>query len=253
MEQIYDVFKSFVDPVFVIFILLLISFLICLITGKKKGGALLIFLTIVLLYGLSIAPVSNYLSYKVEKEFIRNNPVEEKKPLDVIAVLGGGSYDIQALGKTFPSDQTTVRLVHAVQMYQEYHAKYLVCSGKGSGKISEAALLAQMAETFGIPRERIRIEAKSENTYEHAVEFNKMFIDKDIRIGLVTSAFHLKRSETEFRKYFSNVVPLPASYLYASPAGNPAIRYVPQSQWLVNNTLILREHVSRLWYKIKDI
>lgn len=253
MDQIYDVFKSFIDPIFIIFILLLISFLVCLLTGKKKGGALLIFLIIVLLYGFSIEPVSNYMSYKLERDYIKNSPIEEQKPLDVIVVLGGGARDIQALGKTLPSEATVIRLAHAVQMFKEYHAKYLVCSGNGKTKMSEAALMAQMAEAFGIPRERIRIEAKSRNTYEQAVEFNKMFVDKDIKVGLVTSAFHMKRSEIEFRKYFKILMPLPANYLYASPAGTPAIRYIPQSQWLLNNTLIFREYVGRLWYKIKDV
>ena len=253
MEQVYDVFKSFVDPIFVIFIFLLISFLICLINGKKKSGALFLLLTIVLLYGFSIEAVSNYLSYKLEKDYITARPVEEKIPLDVVVVLGGGNYDIQALAKTFPGDATAVRVVHAVQMYKEYNAKYLVCSGKGDRKTSAGALMAEMAETFGVPRERIRIESKSENTYEHAVEFNKMFVDKDLKIGLVTSAYHMKRSETEFRKFFKNVQPLPASYLYASPAGTPAVRYIPQSQWLLNNTLVFKEYVGRLWYSIKDI
>lgn len=253
MDSVYSVFKSFVDPVFIIFVLLLVSFLICLVTGKKKGGALVLFLTIVLLYGFSIEPVSNYLSYKLEKEYITSRPVEEKITLDVIAVLGGGQYDIKTLNKTFPGETTTVRLVHAVRMYKEYNAKYLVCSGKGRGKISNAELMEQMAEDFGVPKARIRIEAKSENTYEHAVEFNKMFVDKDLKIGLVTSAYHMKRSETEFRKFFKNVMPLPAGYLYASPQGTPAVRYIPQAERLFNNKLIIREYIGRLWYSIKSI
>lgn len=253
MEQIYHILKSFVDPVFVIFVFLLISFLICLMTGKKKSGALFLFLTIVLLYGFSIEPVSRYLSYKLEKDYIRNIPIEEKNTLDVIAVLGGGNYEIRELNRTFPGDTTIVRLVYGVRMYKEFHAKYLVCSGGGNNKISEAVLMAEMAESFGVPRERIRTEAKSVNTFEHAVEFNKMFIDKDLKIGLVTSAYHMKRSEEEFRKYFKNVLPLSATYLYASPKGTPAARYIPQSLYLYNNTLIFREYVGRLWYNIKGI
>ncbi len=252
MEQIYAVFKSFVDPVFIIFVLLLISFLIGLISSKKKGGALLLLLAIVLLYGFSIRPMADYLNYKLEKDYINARPVEENTTLDVIAVLSGGSYEIRALGKTFPGEATTGRLVHAVRMYKEYKAKFLVCSGKGDTKISEAELMAQMAEAFGVPKERIRIEAKSRNTYEHAVEFNKMFIDKNIKIGLVTSAYHLKRSEKEFQKYFKKVLPLPASYLYSSPAGASAVHYIPQTQWLSNNTIIFREYVGQLWYSIKD-
>lgn len=252
MNQILDVCKAAVDPVFIIFVLLLISFFACLKSGKKKGGALLLLLTIVLLYGFSIEPVSNYLSYKLEKDYIAVQTSEEKKPLGVVVVLGGGNYNIHAINKTFPAGSTAVRLFHAVQMYKEYNARYLVCSGKGGGKITEADLMAQMAEASGVPKERIRIEPKSENTYEHAVEFNKMFSDKNIRVGLVTEAFHMKRSETEFKKYFSHVLPLPAGYLYASPSGMPAVRYIPQSGRLLDNATIFREHVGRLWYSIKQ-
>jgi uncharacterized SAM-binding protein YcdF (DUF218 family) len=253
MGQVYDIFKSFIDPIFIIFILLFISFLICLITGKKKGGALLLFLAMVLLYGASIQPVSSYLSYQLEKDYINRPPVEDKTTLDVIVALSGGVYEINALNKTFICESTIIRLVHAVQMYKKYNAKYFVCSGKGQDKISGADLMAHMAEGFGVPKDKIRVEAKSTNTYEHAVEFNKIFVNKDLKIGLSTSAYHMKRSEKEFKKFFSNVQPLPASYLYSSPAGSPAIRYIPQSQWLYNNTVILKEYVGQLWYSIKNI
>ncbi|PKN19007.1 MAG: hypothetical protein CVU71_09510 [Deltaproteobacteria bacterium HGW-Deltaproteobacteria-6] len=252
MEQVYSICKSFVDPVFIIFILLLISFIICLNASRKKGGVLFLLLMIVLLYGFSIEPVSNYLSYGLEKNYIAVPPAEEKAAVDVVVVLSGGVYSVKALGKTFPSDTTTGRLVHAVRMYQEYDAKYLVCSGYDDSKISGAELMAQMAVAFGVPKARIRMEAKSRNTYEHAIEFNKMFIDKDIRIGLVTSAYHMKRSEKEFQKYFKKVLPLPAGYLYRSPAGVSAVRYIPQAQWLSNNAVIFREYVGQFWYSIKD-
>ena len=254
MEQVYVVCKSFVDPIFIIFVLLLTSFIICLRSNKQKGGVLFLLLTIVLLYGFSIEPVSSYLNYKLEKDYIVARPADEKTSIDVVVVLGGGNYEIHALGKMFPSDATTGRLVHAIRMYQEYDTKYLVCSGKGNSKISEAEMMAQMAEAFGVPKARIRIEPKSENTYQHAIEFNKMFIDKDIRIGLVTSAYHMKRSEKEFRKYFKKVLPLPSGYLYHSPAveGISAIRYIPQSQRLLDNTSVFREYVGQLWYSIKD-
>ncbi len=252
MEQVYAVCKSFVDPIFIIFVLLLISFVICWRSSKQKGGVLFLLLAIVLLYGFSIAPVSNYLSYKLEKDYIVPRPPEEKTSIDVVVVLGGGIYDINALGKTFPSGSSTARLVHAIRMYQDYDAKYLVCSGKGNSKISEAEFMAYMAEALGVPKARIRVEPLSENTYQHAIEFNKMFIDKSITIGLVTSAYHMKRSEKEFRKYFKKVLPLPSDYIYHSPAGPPAVRYIPQSQRLLDNTLVFKEYVGQLWYSIKD-
>jgi uncharacterized SAM-binding protein YcdF (DUF218 family) len=207
----------------------------------------------VLLYGASIQPVSSYLSYQLEKDYINRPPVEDKTTLDVIVALSGGVYEINALNKTFICESTIIRLVHAVQMYKKYNAKYLVCSGNGQGKVSEAALMAQMAEELGVPKDKIRVEAKSKNTYEHAIEFNKIFANKELKIGLVTSAWHMKRSEKEFKKFFSNVQPLPSIYLYSSPAGTPAVRYIPRSQSLYENTLILREYIGLLWYSIKSI
>ena len=253
VSQMYDVLKSFVDPVFIIFVLLLISFLMSSFFGKQKGGGLFLFFIIVLFYGFSIQPVSGYLSYQLEKSYIKNLHVGERMTMDVVAVLSGTNYDIQTLADTFPGETTTVRLVHAVRMYKQCSAKYLICSGKGGTRVSGAELMAQMAESFGVPGHRIRLEAKSCNTHEHAVEFNKMFADKDIRIGLVTSAWHMKRSEAEFRKYFKNVQPLPAGFLYTSPAGTAAIRFIPQSRWLFNNTVVMREYVGGLWYKFKNI
>ncbi len=252
MNQIYDVFKAFVDPVFIVFILLIIAFVVVLRSAKKKSGALVLLLAIVLLYGFSIEPVSNYLSWNLEKDYIQAKPIPEKTSLDVVVVLGGGVYDIRALGETFPCRETTARVVHAVQMLKTYKAKQLVCAGKGEMQITEAAVMARMAEDLGVPKEKIRLDEKSENTYQHAVELDKMFADKNIRIGLVTSAFHMKRSEIEFGKYFKNVTPLPAGYLYSSLSDPALIRCIPQSERLADNTLILREFIGRLWYSIKQ-
>src|SRR5665811_402049 len=100
MEYVYIIFKGFVDPVFITILLLLVAFFICLIGGKKKSGALVLFLSIVLLYGVSIFPVANYLCYYLEKDYINNSSILEQNT-DVIVVLGGGSKDINALKNTF--------------------------------------------------------------------------------------------------------------------------------------------------------
>lgn len=253
MEALYYILKSFVDPIFILFIFLFISLAISLQTVRKKTDSLFLLLTIILLYTFSIQPVASFLSWQLEKKYIKIKTSEEKKKLEVIVVLGGGISSARGTGHLFPSDTTAARLAHAVRMYQKHNAKLLVCSGKGEQKISEADFMAQMANDFGIPREKIRPEAKSQNTYQHAIEFDKMFSDKNIHIGLVTSACHMKRSETEFRKYFKNIHPLPAGYLSARPTRTPVLRYLPQSEWLSNNAIIFKEYLGQIWYWSKDI
>jgi len=253
MEQVYDILKSLVDPAFIIFILIFAAFLASLGSGKKKGNALFLFFVLILFYGASVPAVSNFLSYKLEKKYIDAAPEENKGHLDIIAVLSAGAHDIKAINTTFPAESTTARLAHAVRMFKEYNAKYLVCMGRSRGKVSDAELMAQMAQDLGVPKDRIRIDAKSRNTYEHAIELNKMFADKNLKVGVVTSGYHMQRSEKEFKKYFPKIRPLPSGFLYESPSGTAAIRYIPQTQSLANNSHIIREYAGQFWYSIKDI
>jgi uncharacterized SAM-binding protein YcdF (DUF218 family) len=250
MEEVYTIFKGFLDPIFIVFILLFISFVLFWFNGKKKNGALILLLSIVLIYGASIAPVANYLCYYLEKDYI-NNPTAPDKKIDAIVVLGGGTKNINALKNTFNTGIESLRLLHAVVVYNKTGAKYFVCSGKGSGRASEAEVMARLAEKLGVPKEKIKIEPNSKNTGENASELNKMFVNKNISIGLVTSAFHMKRSEHEFKKYFNNVLPLPAHYLYSSPGGNVVIRYMPQSEELYKTSLAFKEIVAQLLYSLK--
>ena len=250
MDEVFTILKGFLDPLFIVFILLFISFILFWLNCKKKNGALILLLSIVLIYGAGIDPVANYLCYYLEKDYI-NNPITEDKNIDAIVVLGSGTKDINALKKTFNAEIESLRLLHAVEVYNKTGAKYFVCSGKGSDKTSQAEAMARLAEKLGVPKEKIKIEPNSKNSGENAIEANKMFANKNINIGLVTSAFHMKRSEREFRKYFNNVVPLPAHYLYSSPIGNAVIRYMPQSEELYKTSLAFKEIIAQLWYRLK--
>jgi uncharacterized SAM-binding protein YcdF (DUF218 family) len=250
MEEIYTVFKGCLDPIFIVFTLMFISFILFWLNCRKKNGALILLLSIVLIYGASIAPVANYLCYYLEKDYINNPAVPDKKN-DVIVVLGGGTKNINALKNTFNTEIESIRLLHAVVVYNKTGAKYFVCSGKGSGRVSEAEVMAKLAEKLGVPKEKIRIEPNSKNTGENASELNKMFANKNMSIGLVTSAFHMKRSEHEFKKYFNNVLPLPAHYLYSSPGGNVVIRYMPRSEELYKTSIAFKEIVAQLFYMLK--
>jgi len=250
MGEFYTVFKGFLDPLFIVFVLIFVSFVLFLRNCKKRNSALILLLSIVLIYGASIAPVANYLCYHLEKDYINNQAVGTKS-IHAVVVLGCGTKEINALKTTFNSGIESLRVLHAVVVYNKTGAKYFVCCGAGSDRMSQAEVMARLAEKLGVPGEKIRIESNSKNTTQNAVEVNKIFANKNIAIGLVTSAFHMKRSEREFKKYFTNIVPLPAHYLYSSPGKNIVIRYMPQSEELYKTSLALKEIVSQLWYRFK--
>ncbi len=251
MDSFYALCKGFTDPVFIIFILLIAAFISCFKSNKKKNGILILGLAILVLYGFSIAPVANYLAYSLEKNYF--HPPVVKKPIEVIIVLGGGVHDINVLNNSFVSETSAARLLCGIEMLNKYGARYLICAGKGSAKMAEGEVMARQALKMGVPKEKVRIDAKSNNTREHAVELNKMFADKNIGIGIVTSGYHMKRSEKEFKKYFNNVVPLPASYSYSSSSQKGIVKYIPQTARLYTTAIMLREFIGSLWYKINSL
>ena len=207
-------------------------------------------ITFLFLYTASISPVSNALCFILEKDYLLKDNRDGAEKLDIVVVLGGGISDNKYSEETMPSYQTTSRLHHAIQIFRRSGASYLVCTGKGIGRLSEAEVMKRAAERLGFPASSIKIDPNSKNTREHAEEFNKMFHDKTIRIGLVTSAYHMKRSEREFRKYFSNVIPLPSDYLYSSPPLS-IFTFIPGSGNLYKFSTALHELIGIAWYKVK--
>lgn len=249
MPAIYDLFKASLDPV--VFILILIAFGILISFKSKKKHSIKIVLLAVfsILYIASIFPVSNALSYVLEKKYLLKNNDDVNK-LDIVVVLGGGVTDNKYLKETMLSKESASRLLYAVEVFRRSGAKYLVCAGKGKGKRSEGEVMGVAAERLGIPPAQIKIDPESENTWEHAEELDKMFQDKSIMVGVVTSAYHMERSEREFRKYFPGVTPLPSGYLYSlSPP--LIIAFLPRSDNFYKFSTALHEMIGIIWYRIK--
>jgi len=249
MDAVYTFTKSLIDPAVIIVVLLAAGTLAAL-SKRKRGAVLFLLPALVLLYGLSISPVANLLCHSLEKDYIRESPVQSGR-LDVVVVLGGGVTEAAETGETLLSQSSASRLLRAVQIFRESGAAHLLCAGKGIGRASEGGVMAAAAERLGVPRERILVDALSENTRGHAVEMDRRFADKTIRIGLVTSAYHLKRSEREFRAYFSNVVPIPSDFLYSHPKSHAIPAFVPNTGSLFRSAVALHEMTGILWYRVK--
>jgi len=249
MSTLYILLKAFLDPVVPILILLIVGLLASFRSEKMRYPRIIFLTAFIILYIGSVSPVSNALSYILEREYLMRHNGNAGK-LDIVVVLGGGVSDNKYIGSTLPSYQTTSRLFHAIQVFRDSEAEYLVVSGKGSGEISEAEVMAKAAEGLGVPAARIKVDSTSRNTWEHAQNLNNMFQYKDIKIGLVTSAYHMKRSEREFKKYFPNVIALPSDYLYSSPKLS-IVTFMPRSGNLYKVATVLNEMTGNVWYRIR--
>jgi len=253
--------RLFATPI-VFIMLLLVSGLILFLSGQtkrwaKRVGGSLIACGIGLLYLFSISPVSNLFVYSVESGYAAFSE-DALKDLDIIIVLGGGylpSGDLQKYPEA--SGTTYSRLFNGVRIFERSGAKKLVLSGGSAfpGRDSEAGVMKDMAMRLGVPADRIVTESVSRNTMEQGCLVSRIFpAGSKRRIGIVTSAMHMRRAESVFRKSFPEdvIVPLAVNYLSGKPVFNfTAKEVVPSADIFSLSSYAFHEFIGMIWYWLR--
>ncbi len=218
---------------------------------RKKGHtrAAVIVVSFACLYAASIAPSANALCFLLERDSFTAVKSPDRQ-LDAVVVLAGGVAGNRYLDADTLNRQSAIRLVRAVEVFHSSGAQYLVCSGS-TEFFDEAGIMARTVSRLGVPAASVRIDVKSRNTREHAIEVSKMFGDRPIRLGLVTSAYHMPRSLYEFRKYFPDVVSYPTDFLYSYRRFS-IFALVPSSAHLNTLSTALSELVGIGWSRVRD-
>ena len=122
-------------------------------------------------------------------------------------ILGGG---IQEDGTLPP--WVLKRLNRAKELYDEDSVHHIVLCGKGRGEpiISEARLMKHYLREKGVAPEHLDFEERSEDTWQNAYFARTMVVDTHHweRILVITSNFHLKRTEDIFSFVFGDAYDL---------------------------------------------
>ncbi|MCM1522281.1 MAG: YdcF family protein [Muribaculaceae bacterium] len=145
--------------------------------------------------------------------------IQKSHTYDTAIVLGGfSSLNPETGGLVFIGDNGD-RLWEAVRLLKEGRVKRLLISGDAccnitSGGHDNAPAFRAYMSTFGVPDSLLLIDQKSINTRENAVYSKEMLdslgIDGDDCL-LVTSAIHMKRSMSCFKRVGMNPVPYPVT------------------------------------------
>ena len=220
---------------------------------KEKCGWYLSFTAVLILFLFSTKPVANLLVYSLEHNYQLPSK-ETLSNLDVMVILAGGVLPSNVLdGGTEASGATYSRLLNGIHIFKENNLKLLVLQGtSGPDLESDAVVMAGLAERLGVPRDRIIVEAKSRNTFEHAVELRKIFpAPKKMRLGIVTSALHMRRSEMVFKWKFPEdiIVPIPVGYRY-SVLKCDIKNLIPSLDAFATSHIALHELIGMVWYSI---
>jgi uncharacterized SAM-binding protein YcdF (DUF218 family) len=221
-----------------------------LLWSHRILGRLLITVACVLLYGLSISPVSNALMAPLEADY---RPLDVTRvKADVIVVLGCGAVDLSDRGlESMPSAGSLERLVAAMKLYRSLHIPLVITGGAGDParpELSDAAPMARTVLDLGLPKKDLIVDNDSSNTLASARKMKASFPGK--RMVLVTAAYHLKRSMGMFQKQGLDVIPQPAGYL-SGPRDHSFWAVIPRMEFLDNSSAALAEHLSLIWYRLK--
>ncbi|MDP4176771.1 MAG: YdcF family protein [Bacillota bacterium] len=150
---------------------------------------------------------------------VYKSPVTKLKRyrFDVIIILG---FPALQDGKISPIMRE--RVIKAVELFNKGYANNIICSGEGVyNKYIEADVMANFAESLGIPNSCLIKEDKSKNTYQNIQNSIKIMEGKNWSSALVvTSPWHLRRANYFLSKFNityqmeKSYYPKEFSYLY---------------------------------------
>jgi uncharacterized SAM-binding protein YcdF (DUF218 family) len=228
-------------------LLILMAAGVFIIKFNRILSRLLIVSGLLLLYLLSINPVSDFLLKPLERS---TPPVNERREkADAIVVLGGGVRDLSWLElKPQPSAMSLERLVAGVKVYQVLRIPLVIIGGSGEPfqqEIKEAEAMGRIALSIGVPNRDVIVENLPRNTLESARASKNLI--KGNRIILVTSAYHMKRASAMFRKQGFDVVPAPTGYR-SEQRGLSLYSCIPRAGSLHDSSAALAEYLGLFWY-----
>lgn len=192
--------------------------------------------------------VSNELARSLESPFL-DVDVDALGPLDTLVVLGGGTGTTTSgqpqLG--FAGDRIAV----AAKLYHSGNVKQLICTGTQKFRSTaddrhprEEA--TELLSGLGVPRDVI-FQMQGENTSQEMANL-KVWLDEhdsNLKIGIVTSAWHLPRVLRLAEKHGLDATPVPSNFLSQPFSPSPSL-IVPSAENLLVTSLIVKEYLARL-------
>lgn len=169
-------------------------------------------------------------------------------------VLGGLSgYDKNERGY-FGSNAD--RFIQTANLYHQGIIKRIIISS-GSGRLdqkdpAESFFLRTQFIANGVPDSLIFLESRSKNTYENAI-FSKQITDS-LQLSppfvLITSAFHMKRSVSVFKKAGFDCVAFPCDYKVVPLRFAVDDAFLPNISLLNEWSMLIKEVVGLYVYKL---
>ena len=151
------------------------------------------------------------------------------------------------------------RFFAGLELFRTGKAPRLLFTGGSSpfrpGQLPEGQHYLQEAAVLGVPEAAMSSTPPVHNTAEEAVAIRRLLPARQSRVLLVTSAFHMRRSQRLFEHQGIQVLPFPVDFQargrWAGPPWRDPIQWLPSASALNSSTHALRELLGRLVYRAR--
>lgn len=198
------------------------------------------------------------LTYGLERQIVAPDVLPQA---DVIVVLGGGTESFDAPRSGVEVNGAGDRVIHAVRLYRQGSAPYILLSGGNIDWLSArtttpAFEMKELMVFMGVPEAALILQDQSQNTAEDVLFSSRILKERGFeRVILVTSAQHMPRSVALFRSQGIEVIPSPTDYsitdaewrsLWRVNLPAQLINLLPNAGYLSMTTSSLKEFLGML-------
>ncbi len=236
------------SPVGLLWVMLMVMIYFCLLL-RQSWPATVGFLCWLNLTIFGNGFIANEMARRIEAPYLATDPFHQD-PYDVVFVLGGGTTT--NLQNRAQLDINGDRVATAARLFHAGLARKLVCTGLQAVRTTSKDLHPYQEATeilvgLDVPEEFIA-RIPGENTAAEmrgAVAFLKENNLTDVRIGILTSAWHLNRAMRLARNQGLEAHAIPADFLtqYFEPSPNLLI---PSADSLSISARIIKEYLAGL-------
>ncbi len=216
--------KQFLKPLILPPMPWFILLLLCGIFWRRKWARGFFWASFAVLLLFHSAQFSELVRHPLESSYPPMIDPKSAEPYDAIVVLMAGVIPAGGLVPfSTVSDELFHRLDEAWRLYR-IRPRPIVVSGGHVNPLTESRNENQIACDYlilwGVPREQVVPEAHSRDTFESAIEVNKILRQKGWKkYLLVTSATHMPRSMFAFGNIAPEPLAAPGDFTYASEGG----------------------------------
>lgn len=220
---------------------------------SRLGSTLLVF-GLAVLYLSSLRPVAMSLMRSLEADY---PPVviDELPESAAIVVLGGGILNPNAPRIEVEFNDAGDRLHFAARLYKAGKAPRIIISGGNvftePGMLSNGEYSRLLLLEWGVDPEAIVVEGESRTTYENARNTSSLLESDSGPVLLVTSAFHMRRSQALFEAQGLDIVPA-STDIQSTKTDEPAIlNWLPDAYFLFTTSRAVKEYVGYIVYGLR--